>query len=362
MIKRLILLAITTVLIAFALWRLPSHIWRSGGTVDLVLLIDTSGSTAKQLPAFRDAACQMVGALREGDRLAVIWFDAEARSLYTGTIGSAQALNVVQQQIRSLSVSDLDGTVLPEALAQAGDAFEEFTGKGPSSLKRRRVLVLFSDGQSSPVPGTAAEKDWDEVHLPSLTTVLALGFEGVPQDLVVQTLLGPGAADDGRGTNDVHLISMQEAKPAVGTTLSLIRRAHPLNWGRIALVAVGLLLWALCVLFLKWPVVSSPRRFSMQPVKVRVYGSDDERETFLAVGESFTLGRRQEIPLPTDSIAVLSRENSAFRVAPKSPQDKVAIIREGKEIPVVEPTVLHPGDLVQIDGLQIEIDFSSSEA
>jgi hypothetical protein len=202
--------------------------------------------------------------------------------------------------------------------------------------------------------------------LPGGLTVLAIGFKGLPQDWFTQALQGED------GSNDVHVVPISEAQPAVEGTLKIIRRAHPVKWGNIALAAAGLLLWALGVLWMgrNWDratlpdshSASRPRRgLAMHPVKVREYGSDDERETFLANGDSITLGRRQDLPFDTDSAAVLTRENGAFRVAPKSPEDRVAIVRGSEEIPVKEPTVLRLGDLVQIDGTQIEVDFSASE-
>jgi hypothetical protein len=367
MLKRLAFLVIYVAVIAFGLWQLPGSVWRHGGTVDMAVLVDTSGSTTSQLPAYRDAACELAGALQPGDRLAVIWFDAAVHQLYRGSVGASQVLDTVQSQIRSLSSSDADGTVLAEALAQAGTAFEAFTGQEPSSLARQKIMVLFSDGQSSPVPGTQAAPDWDKVQLPGLMTVLALGFEGVPEDRVVQTLLGPGGTAGARGTNDVHLMSMQDAKSAVNGALKLVRHAHPWNWSRITLAAVGLLLGGLCILGVG-PLGSlfAPSRgrrpLPMQPVKVRAFGSDDEREAYLANGDAITLGRRQELPFPTDSVAIMTRENDTLRVTPQSRSDSIAVVRDGEEIPVTEPMVLRPGDLLQLDGLRLEVEFAASRA
>jgi hypothetical protein len=228
--------AVITASLAVLAWRVvPAHFWRAGGQVDAVFALDTSGSNAANLPAAKEGTCGIIGDLLPGDHLAVVWFDAEAGMLYRGTVGSRAVLNVVQQQVRSLRVSDRDGTVLPEALALVASAFEEFTGQRPASLKRRRFLVLFSDGQACPPSGTVFLPEAGV--LPGLMTVVALGFEGLPQDRIVQSLQGAGA------TNDVHLVSMAEAKPALDALRKALRKAHPWRWPRVGgAVGLGLLL------------------------------------------------------------------------------------------------------------------------
>lgn len=209
----------------------PAHVWRAGGHLDCVIAIDTSGSAAKELPAYKEGSSQLVKALFPDDCLAVIGFDVEARKLYRGRLGSSKVLKVVEQQLRSLSASDQDGTVLPEALALATDSFEHFVRERPSHRSRHRILVLFSDGQATMTQGTSHFVASDEARLPELSTVVAIGFVGIAEDGIVQLL-------QGNAGNPVHIVSTEESKPAIEATLDAIRRAHPVKWLNIALASL----------------------------------------------------------------------------------------------------------------------------
>jgi VWA domain-containing protein len=357
--RRLLVLLVSSLAFAGILrWIVPSGFWRVGGTVDAMVMLDTSGSVGDQLTRYQDAAVALIRELLPGDHLSVIWFDAQVGHIFKGTIRSPQTLETVSEQIRALSLSTQDGTVLPEALSTAGEALEEFANDPEGGVRRQRVLALCSDGQACPVPGSSQESNWDSVRLPGVMTVVAFGFKGLPQDRVVQVLLGSGA-EEAKASNDVHLISMDEADRAVKMLAAAVRRAHPLNWVRILLAAGAYLLLATFTLGGDRLFARGRGRLPIETMTVRAFGSSDDHEHFLGEGESVTLGPGEDLPFPTDSAAVLTRIKNHILVAPKTSRDRIFVVRAGDPVPVHEPTPLELGDRLQLDGLQLEVEFSA---
>lgn len=110
--------------------------------VDIAMVVDTSGSMGREgkIEAARSAADELVDALREGDRFALVGFDDRARVLVEGTRfdGDTARLHSVIQGLRDDGATNLwDGLVLGEdQLASA------------ESASPRKVLLV-SDGQAN---------------------------------------------------------------------------------------------------------------------------------------------------------------------------------------------------------------------
>lgn len=119
---------------ALGRWPLPLDTRRNGGTVDGVILSDTTGSTETVLGGHQAAVCRGIEASLPGDHLPVISFDSRDRPLYSGLAGSEAALAAASSQVRGLATSGDRGTTLSGALgaaAPAADGLKEQTAKHP---------------------------------------------------------------------------------------------------------------------------------------------------------------------------------------------------------------------------------------
>ncbi len=97
-----------------------------------VLVLDTSNSAQDRLKAIQRAAVDFTSQLRPGDRMMVISFDNEVRSL----TGFTQDRTELEHAIKSTESGF--GKLLYEAVARALDQLKDVEG--------RRAVILFSDG------------------------------------------------------------------------------------------------------------------------------------------------------------------------------------------------------------------------
>jgi Ca-activated chloride channel family protein len=113
----------------------------STAPLDVMLLLDTSGSMKERMNAAQDAAIELVATLRPGDRAALILFSESVRIAQTLT-GDAGALEAA---IRAASPAG--GTALHEAVYIA---LRELTRvqRGERDI-RRQALVVLSDGEDT---------------------------------------------------------------------------------------------------------------------------------------------------------------------------------------------------------------------
>jgi uncharacterized protein YegL len=98
----------------------------------VVLLLDTSGSTKEKLGQIRQAAIAFVEQLQSGDRVEVISFDDELRTLTDFTNDRAALRSAINKTTSG------KGTKVYDAFALAMASIK--------TIKRRKAIVLFSDG------------------------------------------------------------------------------------------------------------------------------------------------------------------------------------------------------------------------
>jgi Ca-activated chloride channel homolog len=130
--------------------------------LNLVLAIDTSGSTAKDLYLEQGASKRFIHALlREQDQMSLIQFATEVRQLVPFTNKAAQ----LERGLNSLRVGD--ATALYDAIYLGSDSLRKKEG--------RKVLVLVSDGgdtaQSTTYPEALEQALRSEVMIYSIIDV-----------------------------------------------------------------------------------------------------------------------------------------------------------------------------------------------
>lgn len=155
--------------------------------VDVALVVDTSGSmtSAGKIAYARAAGEELVGALREGDRFALVAFDDRARVLLPGTAfdGDAERLR------RAVRTLEPGGSTNLSAGMEAG-----FAQLGDDDRLRRVVVV--SDGQANRgVVDAGALRGMATSFANAGATVSALGVGADYDELVLE-----GLADAGGGS------------------------------------------------------------------------------------------------------------------------------------------------------------------
>jgi Ca-activated chloride channel family protein len=103
--------------------------------VSVALLLDTTGSMARALPAVKNAALKLIGDLRQDDSVAVYSFSRDVQELQPFTTDMSQAKRAV------LSTHALGETALYDALARVSRDLSGRTGK--------KVIVVFTDGDDN---------------------------------------------------------------------------------------------------------------------------------------------------------------------------------------------------------------------
>jgi hypothetical protein len=141
----------------------------SGGGLDVVFLVDDSGSMSLNDPAGLrvDAAEAFVDQMRSSDRAAVVGFNGFA-TRYVGLteLKSNTDVTAVKNALEQTRVA-VDGTDISSAVREAISIFT-----GDAQTGRRRVAILLTDGQSGydPTLTTQAAQNLIEIHTVSLGT------------------------------------------------------------------------------------------------------------------------------------------------------------------------------------------------
>lgn len=112
-----------------------SHFKPVTAPVNVVMLLDLSGSTQRKRKAMREAAEKFVDALPAGDRLAIVAFTRQYRALVDFTADKAQ-LKSVLVQINGFS----GGTAFYDSMWKALDQLDQLT-------EARKAIVVLTDGE-----------------------------------------------------------------------------------------------------------------------------------------------------------------------------------------------------------------------
>jgi VWFA-related protein len=133
----------------------------SSTPLDLMLLVDTSGSMWKRLDLAQQAATSFVRTLRSGDRAAVILFSDRVRVAQALT----EDMSAVEAAIRDASA--YGGTALHEALYIA--LRELARVQRVDGQYRRQALVVLTDGEDTTSRNVAFEDVLNEARRSALT-------------------------------------------------------------------------------------------------------------------------------------------------------------------------------------------------
>lgn len=153
---------------------------------EIALLLDTSGSTRADIALIRQAANSFVDALRAGDRVAIVGFNAGRQGravvarpeVLSGLTGNRQEL---RQAIERLGSSN--GTPFYDGLERIAD--EVFREKPREEMRGRRALVALTDGVDS-----ASDSDFQDARQKLVRGGIASYFIQVnTEDFVEERLL-----------------------------------------------------------------------------------------------------------------------------------------------------------------------------
>jgi Ca-activated chloride channel family protein len=116
-----------------------AHFLSAGGAVDVVLLVDVSGSITPVLSDLRQVATDFVDALRPGDRVMVVGFDHRVRPLCQLT-DDREELERALGRVRPSGSTSLFDSVYISVKTIASTS---------SDFARRRAIVVISDGEDT---------------------------------------------------------------------------------------------------------------------------------------------------------------------------------------------------------------------
>jgi Ca-activated chloride channel family protein len=127
---------------------------------EVALLLDTSGSTREDVGLIRRAALDFIGALRPGDRVAILAFNTKregSNSLATVELKAplTDDRDLLQEAVESVGASN--GTPFYDSLAKV--ARDVFRDRPTEQTRGRRALVALTDGVDS-----TSESDFDEAR------------------------------------------------------------------------------------------------------------------------------------------------------------------------------------------------------
>jgi len=170
------------------------------GTVDtpfeIALLLDTSGSTRDDVALIKQAANSFIEALRAGDRVAVVSFNADREG--SDSIAKVETLSPLtsdRKQLR-MAIDNLgasNGTPYYDALEQVAD--EIFREPPRDEVKGRRAVVALTDGVDS-----ASASDFNSAKGKISRAGIACYFIQVNTEDFVEDRLMKDCQDDGRLT------------------------------------------------------------------------------------------------------------------------------------------------------------------
>ena len=163
---------------------------------EIALLLDTSGSTREELGLIRDAAKAFVGALRAGDRIAIVAFNNSPQTASpVATVEVLSALTNDRAVLRTAidNIGTTNGTPFYDALGRIADqVFREWPRE---EVRGRRAIVALTDGVDS-----SSETGYDDARARLLRAGLASYFIQVSTEDYVEDRLLKDCQDDGRLT------------------------------------------------------------------------------------------------------------------------------------------------------------------
>jgi Ca-activated chloride channel homolog len=163
---------------------------------EIALLLDTSGSTREELGLIREAAKAFVGALRSGDRVAIVAFNNAPQN--GPNVAAVEVLSALTSERRLLSnaidnIGTSNGTPFYDALGRIAD--QVFRDPPREEVRGRRAIVALTDGVDS-----TSNSGYDEARAKLLRAGLACYFIQVSTEDYVEDRLLKDCQDDGRLT------------------------------------------------------------------------------------------------------------------------------------------------------------------
>lgn len=161
---------------------------------EIALLLDTSGSTREELGLIREAAKAFMGALRSGDRVAIVAFN-NVRQGGSG-VAAVEVLSALTND-RSILRSAIDnigtsnGTPFYDALGRIAD--QVFRDPPREEVRGRRAVVALTDGVDS-----SSDSGYDDARAKLLRAGVASYFIQVNTEDYVEDRLLKDCQDDGR--------------------------------------------------------------------------------------------------------------------------------------------------------------------
>jgi VWFA-related protein len=153
--------------------------------LDVMLLLDTSGSMGIRMEAAHGAAIELVRALRAGDRASLVLFSDQVRIAQPLT----GDLALVESAIRRAAA--MGGTALHEAMYIA---LRELARERPADALRRQALVVLSDGADTSSRSVALDDVLDAARR-SAVTVFTIMPAGPPMPIALTASARRGEAE-----------------------------------------------------------------------------------------------------------------------------------------------------------------------
>src|SRR5438876_8665445 len=166
----------------------------TGAPFEIALLLDTSGSTREELGLIRDAAKAFVGALRSGDRVALVAFKNAPQN--GPAVAAVEVLSPLTSDRRLLSsaidnIGTSNGTPFYDALGRIAE--QVFRDPPREEVRGRRAIVALTDGVDS-----SSNSAYDDARVKLLRAGLACYFIQVSTEDYVEDRLLKDCQDDGR--------------------------------------------------------------------------------------------------------------------------------------------------------------------
>jgi VWFA-related protein len=161
---------------------------------EIALLLDTSGSTREELGLIREAAKAFVGALRSGDRVAIVAFNnAPQNGAAVAAVEVLSALTSDRQLLGNAidNIGTSNGTPFYDALGRIAE--QVFRDPPREEVRGRRAIVALTDGVDS-----SSNSGYDEARAKLLRAGLASYFIQVNTEDYVEDRLLKDCQDDGR--------------------------------------------------------------------------------------------------------------------------------------------------------------------
>jgi VWFA-related protein len=161
---------------------------------EIALLLDTSGSTREELGLIREAAKAFVGALRSGDRVAIVAFNNASQN--GAAVAAVEVLSALtsDRQLLSNAIDNIgtsNGTPFYDALGRIAD--QVFRDPPREEVRGRRAIVALTDGVDS-----SSNSGYDDARAKLLRAGLASYFIQVNTEDYVEDRLLKDCQDDGR--------------------------------------------------------------------------------------------------------------------------------------------------------------------